>query len=110
MVHRNVSVSSLMVSRPIRSPADGILRVLPDGSWVMIMLGGGHTEPLPQNRICLTRSLDQGHTWAPMEPIDLGIKRQNLITALVPSEHLVHNGRCTLFVSTHDGTFGGWQA
>jgi hypothetical protein len=89
---------------------DTTLRAMPDGSWVMVMLGGGHTEPLPQNRIFTTRSTDQGASWTPMEPVDLGIKRENPSTALVPSELMVHKGRCTLFVATHDGTFGDWRA
>jgi hypothetical protein len=89
---------------------DTTLRELPDGSWVMVMLGGGHTEPLPTNRIYLTRSTDLGLTWTSMQPLDLGIERQGSTAALVPSELMVHNGRCTLFVSTHDGTFGDWQA
>lgn len=88
---------------------DTTLRPMPDGSWVMVMLGGGHTEPLPQNRIFLTRSTDQGRTWSPVAPLDLHVPRQGPVTALVPSELMVHNGRCTLFVATHDGTFGHWQ-
>jgi hypothetical protein len=88
---------------------DTTLREMPDGSWVMVMLGGGHTEPLPQNRVFLTRSLDRGMTWSPMEPIELALPRQGTMTALVPSELMVHKGRCTLFVATHDGTFGSWR-
>jgi hypothetical protein len=94
---------------PDQLACDTTLRRMPDGSWVMIMLGGGDTEPLPQNRVFLSRSLDEGGTWSPLEPIDLGIKSKNPETALVPSELMIHGGRATLFVATHDGTFADWK-
>jgi hypothetical protein len=94
---------------PDKLACDTTLRLMPDGSWVMVMLGGGDTEPLPQNRIFLTRSMDQGQTWSELQPIDLGIKLTSPSTALVPSELMVHSGRCTMFVATHDGTFADWK-
>ena len=94
---------------PDQLACDTTLRQMPDGSWVMIMLGGGDTEPLPQNRVFLTRSHNEGITWSPLEPIDLGIKSRNPDTALVPSELMIHGGRATLFVATHDGTFADWK-
>ncbi|MGC9346771.1 MAG: sialidase family protein [Anaerolineae bacterium] len=104
-------VTTIFDGQPPDSLAcDTTLRATPDGSWVTVMLGGGHTEPLPQNRIFLSRSTDQGASWTPMRSLDLGIKEKSPTTALVPSELMVHNGRCTLFVSTHDGTFGNWKA
>lgn len=96
--------------KPDSLACDTTLRKMPDGSWVMIMLGGGHTEPLPANRVFLTRSHDEGRTWSPMEPIDLGVKSKNPDTALVPTELMVRGDRCTMFVSTHDGTFADWKA
>jgi len=94
---------------PDKLACDTTLRLMPDGSWVMVMLGGGDTEPLPQNRVFLTRSTDEGKTWTPMQPLDFGIKRADPNTALVPSELMVHGGRCTLFVATHDGSFANWK-
>jgi len=94
---------------PNRLACDTTLRKMPDNSWVMIMLGGGDTEPMPQNRVFFTRSRDGGKNWAPMEPIDLGVKAQNPNTALVPSELMVHGQRCTMFVATHDGSFADWK-
>jgi len=88
---------------------DTTLRQLADGSWVMIMLGGGHTEPLPANRIFITRSADQGTTWTDMEPIDLGVKAKNPNTAMTLSELMVRGERCTMFVATHNGTFAEWK-
>lgn len=95
---------------PNQLVCDTTLRKMPDGSWVMIMLGGGHTEPLPQNRVFLSRSHDEGATWSELEPIDLGVKSRSPSTALVPTELMVLGDRCTMFVSTHDGTFGDWKA
>ena len=94
---------------PDKLACDTTLRKMPDGSWVMVMLGGGDTEPLPANRIFLTRSLDEGKTWSPLQPIDLGIKSKHPDTALIPSELMMHGNRCTMFVATHDGTFAKWK-
>ncbi len=88
---------------------DTTLREMPDGSWIMVMLGGGQTEPLPANRIFLTRSVDDGVTWSPVQPIDLGIKSKDPNRALTPSELMLVNGRCTLVVATHSGTFADWR-
>ncbi|MEM1294558.1 MAG: sialidase family protein [Verrucomicrobiota bacterium] len=88
---------------------DTTLRPMPDGSWIMVMLGGGHTEPLPANRIFLSRSHDEGKSWTPMEAVDLGVKARDPNAALVPSELMVLGDRCTMFVATHDGTFKNWK-
>ena len=94
---------------PDKLACDTTLRKIRDGSWVMIMLGGGDTEPVPQNRVFLTRSHDEGGTWSPLAPIDLGVKSKNPDTALVPSELMIRDGRATLFVGTHDGKFDDWK-
>jgi hypothetical protein len=90
-----------------RLACDTTLREMPDGSWVMVMLGFGHTEPLPANRICRSRSTDEGRSWSPIAPIGLGVKAADPNRALVPSELMVHGDRCTLVVSTHNGGYGG---
>ena len=46
---------------PNQLACDTTVRPMPDGSWVTVMLGGGHTEPLPANRVFISRSRDQGH-------------------------------------------------
>jgi hypothetical protein len=94
---------------PNRLACDTTLRELPDGSWVMVMLGGGDTEPRPENHVLLTRSHDKGRTWGPMEPLDFGFPREDDTIAMVPSELMVLPDRCTLFFATHDGTFAGWK-
>ena len=95
---------------PNKLACDTTLRAMPDGSWVMVMLGGGDSEPRPQNGIFITRSTDQGRTWSPMEPVGLGFQREGNTAAMVPSELMVRGARCTLFFSTHDGLFGGWKS
>ncbi len=92
-----------------RLACDTTLRKMPDGSWVMIMLGFGHTEPLPANRIAISRSNDEGRSWSPVAPIDLGVKAKKSSRALVPSELMVNGNRCTMVVSTHNGGFGEWK-
>lgn len=94
---------------PDKLACDTTLRRMPDGSWVMIMLGGGDTEPMARNRVFLTRSADEGRSWSAMEPIDLGVKAKSPDTALVPTELMVIGGRCTMFVATHDGSFAEWR-
>jgi hypothetical protein len=94
---------------PNKLACDTTLRELPDGSWVMVMLGGGDREPLPENQVFLTRSHDKGKTWSPMQPLDFGFPREGDTIAMVPSELMVRAERCTLFFATHDGTFAGWK-
>jgi hypothetical protein len=94
---------------PNKLACDTTLRLMPDGSWVMVMLGGGDREPDPRNQVFLTRSRDQGKTWDPMRPLDFGFPREGNTAAMVPSELMVHEGKCTLFCATHDGRFGGWK-
>ena len=65
---------------PDRLACDTTLRCMPDGSWMMVMLGDCNIEPLPENRVFITRSVDQGNTWSDMEPLDLGIKSETIST------------------------------
>jgi Neuraminidase (sialidase) len=95
---------------PNRLACDTTLRAMPDGTWVMIMLGGGDKEPLPENQIFISRSQDEGKTWSAMTPVDLGFKREGDTSALVPSELMVRGQRCTLLFSTHTGKFAGWKS
>lgn len=94
---------------PDKLACDTTLRALPDGSWVHLMLGGGDKEPDPRNGIFLQRSHDEGRTWSRPERIDFGFPNAGDTIAQVPTELMVHGGRCTLFFATHDGSFGGWK-
>ncbi|MCB1206270.1 MAG: exo-alpha-sialidase, partial [Verrucomicrobiae bacterium] len=94
---------------PDKLACDTTLRVMPDGSWVHLMLGGGDKEPDPRNGIFLQRSRDEGLHWSPPVRLDFGFPREGDTAAAVPSELMVHEGKCTLFFATHDGSFGGWR-
>ena len=107
---RDVSKIVFDGKNPDKLACDTTLREMPDGSWAIVMLGGGDTEPLPANRICISRSTDQGKTWSAMAPIDFGIKSKDPQRALCPSELTVHKGRCTVAISAHNGGFGEWKA
>lgn len=94
---------------PDKLACDTTLRLMPDGSWVHVMLGGGDKEPDPRNAVFLSRSHDEGKTWSAAKRLDFGFPREGDTRALIPTELMVHGGRCTLFFATHDGTFGGWK-
>src|SRR5690606_23749164 len=61
---------------PDKLACDTTLRLMPDGAWVMIMLGGGDKEPDPRNQVFLTRSHDEGKDWGPVQPLDFGFPRE----------------------------------
>lgn len=94
---------------PNQLACDTTVRPMPDGSWVTVMLGGGHTEPLPANRVFISRSHDQGKTWSPMRPIDLGIKSKDPTRAITLSELMLSDGRATMVLQVHNGGFGEWK-
>ncbi len=79
---------------PHQLACDTTVRPMSDGSWVTVMLGGGHTEPLPANRVFISRSQDQGKTWTPMCPIDLGIKSRDPSRAITLSELMLNGPTC----------------
>jgi predicted neuraminidase len=93
---------------PNKLCCDTTLRLMPDGTWVMVMLGGGDKEPLPENDLFIARSSDEGRTWSKMERIALGIKEKDPSRALVPTELVIHDGKCWLYFANHDGQFRDW--
>jgi hypothetical protein len=96
---------------PNKLVCDTTLRELPDGSWILLMLAGGDTEPLPENHIALMRSRDQGRTWTSLEPFDTGLPRAGDTIGQCPSEVMIHSGRCTLFFATHAKHWDtGWRS
>lgn len=86
---------------PNKMVCDTTLRELPDGSWILFMLAGGDTEPSPLNYTGVTRSRDQGQTWTPLERFNVGFPREGKTIGQGPTELMIHEGRCTLFFSTH---------
>ena len=91
---------------PDKLACDTTTRMMPNKSWVTVMLGGGDREPLFKNRIYISRSQNQGYRWSPMKPVNLGVKDR----ALVPTELMVYKGISTLAVSTHNGKFDEWKS
>ena len=90
---------------------DTTLRELPDGSWALFMLAGDVFEPSPKNYIGLTRSFDQGKTWSPLQPVNIGLPREGKTVGQGPTELMTIGSRSTLFFSTHSQTWGrDWQS
>lgn len=96
--------------KPNSMVCDTALRELPDGTWVMVMRGGGDHEPAPENHVTITYSRDQGKTWTPMAPAKLPLERTGLQLAQSPSELMVLRDRAVLYFSTHDGHRAGWKS
>ena len=96
---------------PNRMVCDTTLREMPDGSWALTMLAGGDFEPSPDNHIGITRSRDEGKTWSPLEPLDVGLPRSGATRGQGATELMVLGGRATLFFSTHARTWGNdWRS
>lgn len=87
--------------KPNSMVCDTTLRQLPDGSWILFLLAGGDTEPSPLNYTGLTRSRDEGKTWTPLEPFDVGFPREGTTIGQGPTELMTLGQRSTLFFSTH---------
>ncbi len=96
---------------PNRMVCDTTLRAMPDGSWALYMLAGGDFEPSPENYMAVTRSTDEGRTWTPLEAVNTGFPRSGRTIGQGPTELMIHEGRSTMFFSTHARTWGNdWQS
>lgn len=96
---------------PNKMVCDTTLRELPDGSWILFMLAGGDTEPSPLNYTGVTRSLDKGKTWSPLERFDVGFPREGATIGQGPTELMILGQRSTLFFSTHAKHWNtGWRS
>jgi predicted neuraminidase len=82
---------------------DTTLRRMPNGDWVTFLLSGGPTEPCEENRVFACRSTDRGQTWSAPERVFPDDPRPMTL-----SEVIVHDGRVTLFASSHNGRFLDW--
>ena len=96
---------------PNKEVCDTTLRELPDGSWILFMLAGGDIEPSPLNYTGITRSLDKGKTWTPLERFDVGFPREGSTIGQGPTEVMIVGHRSTLFFSTHAKHWNtGWRS
>ncbi len=83
---------------------DQMLRILPDGDWIVMFMTGGGGEPEIENHIVMSRSTDEGATWDEPEVV---LRYED--RACLPSELIVEDNRLLAFVYTHDGGFGCWR-
>ncbi len=96
---------------PNQLVCDTTLRELPDGSWILFMLAGGPTEPSPLNYTGVTRSSDQGKSWTPLTPFDVGFPREGKTIGQGPTELMIRGKRSTLFFSTHSNHWANdWRS
>ncbi len=91
---------------PNKMVCDTTLRLLPDGTWGLMILAGGDFEPSPENYTGITFSKDEGRTWSPLQPVDTGLPRAGETIGQCITELMVREGRCTAFLSTHSQTWG----
>ena len=91
-------------SPPNHTCCDQALRILPDGTWVVVFMTGGVREPEVDNHVVLCRSTDQGMTWGKPEVV-----LQYPDRGATLSEVMVLDGRLVLMAQTHDGYFGQWR-
>jgi len=83
---------------------DQALRILPDGTWIVVFMTGGQSEPLPENHVMLCRSTDQGEVWGAAENV-----LQLPDRACTMTEVLVIDGIITVHVQTHRGNWEDWR-
>jgi len=91
-------------SPPNHTCCDQALRILPDGTWVVVFMTGGVREPEVDNHVVLCRSTDYGMTWGKPEVV-----LQYPDRGATLSEVMVLDGRLILMAQTHDGYFGQWR-
>lgn len=91
---------------PNKMVCDTTLRQLPDGTWALMILAGGDTEPAPQNYTGITFSPDQGKTWTPLKPVDTNLPREGTTIGQCVTELIIRDGRAMAMLSTHAKTWG----
>jgi len=91
-------------SPPNTTVCDQALRILPDGTWMVLLMTGGVTEPEIANHIVLCRSDDQGETWSVPETV-LALPDR----ACTFSEVYWDGSGWVIMAATHRGYFDDWQ-
>ena len=88
------------------NPGSGFdMVVLKNGDWLLVC---NHTEE-GRNNLTAALSCDEGKTWTPMCPIDLGIKSKDPTRAITLSELMLNGERATMVLQVHNGGFGEWK-
>jgi predicted neuraminidase len=83
---------------------DTALRFLPSGDMAVIFMTGGIYEPEKANHVRISRSSDRGETWSEPEVVIQFDDR-----AVLLSEVYVRDGKITVMIHTHNGSFGEWR-
>lgn len=83
---------------------DATVRRLPGGELAAFFTSGGDVEPNKANHIVVSRSTDDGDTWAAPEPV----LRYHYKASML-SEVFVHDARITVIAQTHGGMFDHWR-
>lgn len=83
---------------------DTVLRVLPDGQFVVLFMTGGCTEPASSNYVAICRSGDQGATWSKPEAV-LRFPGRGCCLTEVHAE----DGVLIAHVQHHRGRFDDWH-
>ncbi len=83
---------------------DTVLRVLPDGRFVVLYMTGGQTEPAPDNYVAMCWSDDRGVTWSKPVAVLRPSGRGCCLT-----EVLCEDGVLTAHVQSHRGRFDDWH-
>ncbi|MHB9034243.1 MAG: sialidase family protein, partial [Anaerolineae bacterium] len=89
---------------PNTTVCDQALRILPDGTWMVLLMTGGVTEPELANHIILCRSADGGETWTTPEIVFALPDR-----ACTFSEVYWDGTGWVVMAATHLGYFDDWQ-
>lgn len=90
---------------PDATCCDQVLRILPDGTWLVLFMTGGQTEPAPENHVMLCRSTDQGQVWGPAESVLKLPDRACTMTEVAVEA----DGTITVHVQIHRGSFDDWR-
>ncbi len=91
--------------KPDSMVCDTTIRVLADGTWILLILAGDSVEPSPQNYIGVSFSSDEGRTWSALKPFDCGLPRSGETVGQGATELIVRDRELLLFFATHGNDF-----
>lgn len=84
---------------------EAIVRRAPNGELILVCQCGGTGEPMPENRVYVFHSADEGSTWTKPQLIVPDNGR-----AVYATEVAVAEGEIIVFLTEHDGRFTDWRS
>ncbi len=84
---------------------EAIVRRAPNGELILVCQCGGTGEPMPENRVYVFHSADEGSTWTKPQLIVPDNGR-----AVYATEVAVAEGEIIVFLTEHDGRFTDWHS